>query len=127
MNKKLNVVIGYGNVNFILYTLIDTFMSLKMGVNPWQSLIVVGVVYIIAIALMYYQKAMAIYLHAFTMFLVLVTDIAAIYQVLNHNVMNTFFEKGLILVISILNLILLVFWAKAAYEYRKEQGIYHKQ
>lgn len=127
MSNKLNIVVAYGNISFILFVLINLFMSLKSGESSWRSVIVVGVIYFFAVALMYYQKAMAIYLQAFAMLLVLITDMAAIYQVLMQHIMKTFFERSIIVGISLLNIIIIFSWIRAAYKYRKTQGVYYKQ
>ncbi|CAH0418521.1 hypothetical protein [Periweissella ghanensis] len=126
MVSKVKQVVGYGILNFILFTIVSLIFSVK-GHPEWHSLLTVFAIMIIAAALIYRKHPMAIYLMALAMLFVGITIVTALVQLVIGKIALHGVMLGIGWVIVLLNLIAFGLWIKAAVQYRRGAGIYFRK
>ncbi|QBO36791.1 hypothetical protein EQG49_10120 [Periweissella cryptocerci] len=117
----------YGLAALIIFVIIDIILSLHTKASPWASVVVMVVIFVASLALIRFGMPMAIYLQAFGMLLILLTFISGFAQVwgtvAGYGVGMKLFATLLLLA----GIAMQVFWARSAFWFRKEAGVYHKQ
>lgn len=124
MANEVKKVVGYGILNFILFTIISIIFSNKI---EWHSLLTIFIIMLIATLLLYHQKAMAIYIMGLAMVFILVTLIVAVINLITGNLEFSSILLGISWVSIIINVIIFILWSKAAISYRRKAGVYFRQ
>lgn len=117
----------YGIAALIIFAAIDIILSIHTKASPWASLIVMAVIFIVSLVLIRFGMPLAIYLQAFGMLLILLTFISGFAQVWGTVAGYGVGMKLFTTLLLIAGIGMQVLWARSAYWFRKEAGVYHKQ
>lgn len=117
----------YGIAALIIFAAIDIILSIHTKASPWASLVVMAVIFIVSLVLIRFGMPLAIYLQAFGMLLILLTFISGFAQVWGTVAGYGVGMKLFTTLLLIAGIGMQVLWARSAYWFRKETGVYHKQ
>lgn len=117
----------YGIAALIIFAAIDIILSIHTKASPWASLVVMAVIFIVSLVLIRFGMPLAIYLQAFGMLLILLTFISGFAQVWGTVAGYGVGIKLFTTLLLIAGIGMQVLWARSAYWFRKETGVYHKQ
>lgn len=126
MGNKKKQVVGYGGLNYILFTIISILFTNKTNLE-WRSLLTILSLVLIASGLLYFEKIMAVYVMALAMIFILITVLVAGLQLITNQVHISVFLTTISWVLILINLSGLYLWAKAAIKYRKQAGVYFRK